>query len=65
MFTEQEIENLFRSIAERKKVKLGKLAQPARVALTGGTQSPGIFEVLDVMGREKTIRRFERAIDSI
>jgi glutamyl-tRNA synthetase len=64
-FTEQEIENLFRSIAERKKVKLGKLAQPARVALTGGTQSPGIFEVLDVMGREKTIRRFERAIDSI
>ena len=64
-FTEQDIENLFRSIAERKEVKLGKLAQPARVALTGGTQSPGIFEVLDVMGREKTIRRLERAIDSI
>jgi glutamyl-tRNA synthetase len=64
-FTEKEIEDLFRTIADKKEVKLGKLAQPVRVALTGGTQSPGIFEVLDVMGREKTIRRLERAIASI
>jgi glutamyl-tRNA synthetase len=64
-FTEQEIEQLFRSIVEKHGTKLGKLAQPVRVALTGGTQSPGIFEVLDVMGKDKTIRRLEKAIESV
>jgi glutamyl-tRNA synthetase len=64
-FTEQDIENLFRNIVEKRDLKLGKLAQPVRVALTGGTQSPGIFEVLDVMGREKAIKRLEKAIESI
>jgi glutamyl-tRNA synthetase len=64
-FSEQEIETLFRSIVERHGVKLGKLAQPVRVALTGVTASPGIFEVIDVLGREKTLRRLRRAIESM
>jgi len=64
-FSEEEIEALFRSIVERHSVKLGKLAQPVRVALTGVTASPGIFEVIDVLGREKTLRRLRRAIESI
>ncbi len=64
-FTEEEIEKLFKAIVEKHEVKLGKLAQPVRVALTGGTQSPGIFELLDVMGREKTLRRLGQAIESI
>ena len=64
-FSETEIEKLFKAIIERHEVKLGKLAQPVRVALTGGTQSPGIFEVLDVMGKTKAIRRLERAIEII
>jgi len=64
-FSEQEIEQLFRTIVEKHGIKLGKLAQPVRVALTGGTQSPGIFEVLDVMGKDKVIRRLEKAIGSI
>ncbi len=64
-FTEEEIEKLFKAIVEKHEVKLGKLAQPVRVALTGGTQSPGIFELLDVMGREKTLRRLGQAIENI
>ena len=40
---------------------LGKLAQPVRVAVTGGTVSPGIFEVLDVLGRERTLARLRAA----
>ncbi|GBE40639.1 glutamate--tRNA ligase [bacterium BMS3Bbin09] len=64
-FTTEEIEKLFNSIIEKHEVKLGKLAQPVRVALTGGTQSPGIFEVIDVLGKEKTVNRLERAIQSI
>jgi glutamyl-tRNA synthetase len=62
-FSETKIEELFRAIAGKHEVKLGKLAQPVRVALTGGTQSPGIFEVLDVVGKEKAIRRLEKAIE--
>jgi glutamyl-tRNA synthetase len=64
-FTEAEIEKLFKTIVEKHEIKLGKLAQPVRVALTGGTQSPGIYEVLDVMGQEKAISRLHRAIESI
>jgi glutamyl-tRNA synthetase len=64
-FSEQAIENLFRTIAERHNIKLGKLAQPVRVALTGGTQSPGIFDVINIVGKEKTIRRLDKAIEAI
>jgi glutamyl-tRNA synthetase len=64
-FSESAIETLFRSIVEKHDIKLGKLAQPVRVALTGGTQSPGIFEVLDVMGKEKALRRLDHAIKLI
>ena len=41
---------------------LGKLAQPVRVALTGGTVSPGIFEVAEVLGRERVLARLDRAL---
>ena len=64
-FSEPRIEKLFNDIVEKHEVKLGKLAQPVRVALTGVKQSPGIFEVIDVLGKEKTIKRLERAIESI
>jgi glutamyl-tRNA synthetase len=64
-FNESALEELFRSIAEKHEIKLGKIAQPARVALTGGTQSPGIFEVIDVMGKDRTVKRLEKAIASI
>ncbi len=64
-FSEEEIEKLFKAIVERHEVKLGKLAQPVRVALTGGTQSPGIFEVIDVIGKDNTLKRLKKSIDSI
>ena len=64
-FSVPEIEGIFREITERHGIKLGNLAQPVRVAVTGGTESPGIFEVLEVMGKEKTMRRLEKAILAI
>lgn len=64
-FTHVEIEKVFNALITEKGLKLGKLAQPVRVALTGGTVSPGIFEVLEVMGTEKTIKRIEGAIRKI
>jgi glutamyl-tRNA synthetase len=64
-FTHIEIEKVFNALVSETGLKLGKLAQPVRVAVTGGTVSPGIFEVLEVMGTEKTIKRIESAIRKI
>ncbi len=55
------IERAFHETIATHQLKLGKLAQPVRVAVTGGTSSPGIFEVLDVLGRERTIARLRTA----
>lgn len=55
------IEAAFHRVLERVGLKLGKLAQPVRVALTGGTVSPGIFEVCTILGKERTLRRLETA----
>jgi len=46
-----------REVAEDRGVKLGKLAQPLRAALTGRTTSPGIFDVLALLGREESLAR--------
>jgi glutamyl-tRNA synthetase len=46
-----------RAYAESKGLKLGKLAQPLRAALTGRTVSPGIFEVMILIGRDETMAR--------
>jgi glutamyl-tRNA synthetase len=43
-------------------LRLGELAQPLRVALTGGTVSPGIYDVLDLLGRERTLARLRMAL---
>lgn len=56
------LEEAFRTILAARGIGLGKLAQPVRVAVTGGTVSPGIFEVLDVLGRERTIARLRAAM---
>jgi glutamyl-tRNA synthetase len=65
LFRIQEIERVFHALSEKNNIKLGKIAQPVRVALTGKTESPGIFDVIGVLGREKTIRRLEKAILTI
>jgi len=64
-FIASEIEKVFKSIVERKNTKLGNIAQPVRVAITGKTESPGIFEVLEIVGKEKTLKRLENAIKTI
>jgi glutamyl-tRNA synthetase len=46
-------------------LSLGQIAQPVRVAVTGGTSSPGIFEVLEVLGKARSIERLDRAIAHI
>ncbi len=54
---EQDLEAAVRSFAEAQGIGLGKVAQPLRAALTGSTASPGLFEVMAVLGREETLGR--------
>ncbi len=64
-FSHAELEKIFNALVAEKSVKLGKVAQPVRVALTGGTVSPGIYEVIEVMGKDRTIKRIEAALKLI
>lgn len=61
-FTHDAIEQEIRATAEDLGVKLGALAQPLRVAITGSTVSPSMFEVIEVFGREETLRRLNKFI---
>jgi glutamyl-tRNA synthetase len=58
----EPIEKVFHGIAEARGLGLGKVAQPARVALTGGTASPGMYDVVQILGREETLKRLDEAI---
>ena len=58
---EAGLEVVVRAQAEASGVKLGEVAQPLRVALTGATASPGIFEVMAVLGREEVLGRLADA----
>jgi glutamyl-tRNA synthetase len=65
LFDEKSLENVFIKIMEATGLKLGKIAQPVRLALTGKTVSPGIFEILGVLGKEKSLERLKRAVSFI
>jgi len=62
LFDEKSLENIFIKTMEATGLKLGKIAQPVRLALTGKTVSPGIFEILNVLGKEKSLDRLRRAV---
>ncbi|MFO7560864.1 MAG: glutamate--tRNA ligase [Desulfobacterales bacterium] len=64
-FSEENLENAFKNVMDATDLKLGKIAQPVRVALSGKTVSPGIFETIEVLGKEKVMNRLQRAIDFI
>jgi glutamyl-tRNA synthetase len=65
IFDEKNLENLFRQLADDLGMKLGKIAQPVRVALTGVTASPGLFEIIDVLGKDAVLTRLRKAREFI
>jgi glutamyl-tRNA synthetase len=56
-WTAEGAEAAVRAFAERAGIKLGAVAQPLRAALTGRTTSPGIFDVLTVLGKAESLAR--------
>jgi glutamyl/glutaminyl-tRNA synthetase len=62
--SEQAIEDILRGLAEEKGVGLGKVAQPLRVAICGGTISMPIFDSIQMLGKDRTLNRIEQTIKS-
>jgi glutamyl-tRNA synthetase len=64
-FDEPSLHTAFDAVIAEHQLKMAQLAQPVRVALTGRTISPGIYEVLALLGKERALARLRKALDSI
>jgi len=62
---EKGLEEAFREVITQKEIKLGALAQAVRVALTGRAVSPGIYEVMRILGRDEVLKRLSRAVNKL
>src|SRR5207253_3591200 len=60
-FDAQHVEAALRGLAERLGLKPREAFQPIRVAVTGSKISPGLFESVELLGRERTLERLRRA----
>ena len=56
------LEAVARELAESEGAKLGQIAQPLRAAVTGAAQSPGLFDVLSLLGKEAALGRIDDAL---
>ncbi len=62
---EESLKKAFEETIEKFGVKMVKLAQPLRIALTGKTVGPGIYEMLMVLGKEETLKRFRKLLNAV
>ena len=60
-WTVAALEPAFAAVVDKHGLKMGKVAQPLRVAVTGSTASPGIFETVFLVGRDRTLERLATA----
>lgn len=61
-FTRETLEDLYRTMAEDMEISAGKLIHPTRLAVSGVSFGPGLFELLETLGKEKVLRRMKRAV---
>ncbi|MDR0307613.1 MAG: glutamate--tRNA ligase [Chitinispirillales bacterium] len=64
-FAHQKLEELFRNIAENQDLKTGDLIHPVRLAISGVSFGPGLFELMEALGKEAVLRRIKRAVEFI
>jgi len=58
-------EEILNALAEEKGIKRGQLIHPTRLAVSGMTVGPGLFEILDILGKEKSVERLRKAVKFI
>lgn len=61
IFNRETTEERYNALSEALGISLGRLIQPTRLALTGRMGGPGLFEIMELLGRDKTVARLERA----
>lgn len=61
-YNEAGLENLYNKLAEEAGITLGKVIQPSRLALSGRTVTPGMFDMMVLLGKEKTLARLDQAL---
>jgi glutamyl-tRNA synthetase len=64
-FNEKNLEDAFKSVMEKSGLGFGKVANPVRVALSGKNVSPGMFEMMCVLGKDETLKRLDQALTYI
>lgn len=64
-FNKDTLEKAYRSYADRLGIKAADLIHPTRLALTGRTVSPGLFEIMEIMGKDECLKRLAKAISFI
>jgi len=64
-FTPEGIEEAFKKVLDELGIKLKAVAQPVRIAITGRTVSPGLHEIIYLVGKEESVRRIRKAADYI
>jgi glutamyl-tRNA synthetase len=64
-FEKDAVENLLKSVAEKRGLKLGKVAQPLRVAVTGGDASPPMHETLGILGKDRVMARIDATLKTL
>jgi glutamyl-tRNA synthetase len=62
LWSNKKLNQIIHKIAEKNDIGLGKIAQPLRSALSGSLPSPGIFEVMEVLGKEETLERLKDVV---
>ncbi len=65
VFSGAEIEKILRQVAEKAGLSAGKLIHPVRLAATGTSVGPGLFEILELLGKETVVKRMQRAAATI
>ena len=64
-WTAHRIDDVIQKVADQFEWKLGKIGQPVRVAVTGGPVSPPLGVTLEIVGRQRSLERLERAVRHI
>jgi len=64
-FTVESLEVVIKGWATKNEIGLGQVMNPLRLALVGAPKGPGVFDIMEVLGKEESIRRIQKAIDKL
>jgi len=64
-FTAATVEEGLRSLAEEKDIPAGRIIHPARLAVSGLSMGPGLFELMELLGRDTCVRRIRMAVSRL